>query len=72
MLYKYIGVVRVLGGVALFSIISFLADAQNAAVITPIVGQAIAVVITGLAAYVEHSIEDKSGKALFGAVDIRA
>lgn len=64
--YKIIGVIRVLGGVALFAIVSFLADTQNAVVISPLVGSGIATLITALAAAFEHSIEDKSGKALFG------
>lgn len=64
--YKYavIGLLRAVGFVALSSVLVYLGDAAN----LTFLGGAWPVIISGLALAVEHAIEAKTGKALFGAV----
>lgn len=66
---KLIVLARYLAGVAIFSaahaVFSYLGDAVHLA---GIVSPAVALVITTIAAWADHSIEARSGNALFGVV----
>ena len=64
--YAFIGFLRALGFVLLTTGLTFVGDTANLAWLPP---QA-ALLISGIALAIEHAIEARSGKALFGAAKV--
>lgn len=63
-----IGFLRALGVVILTAVLSYLGDASH---LNGVVSTSIAALISAIALGLEHSIEEKKGTALFGAVRTR-
>jgi hypothetical protein len=63
-----LGFVRALGTVAVVAVLSYLGDAAH---LNGIVSESVAAIIAALALGLEHSIEEKTGNGLFGAVKVR-
>lgn len=64
MKYAIIGFLRVIGGVALTAVLSYLGVAEHWTLLSPVN----ATIAAGLVVAFEHVIEAKTGRALFGAV----
>ena len=65
--YKYIGFLRGLGVVILIAVLGYVGNAANWAFLE---NPWLAGLIAAVAAAIEHNIEDKKGRALFGAVKV--
>jgi len=60
-----LGLLRALGVILLASIVHFFTNAAN---LDGVVGQSIAPIVAMIALAIEHSMESRSGNALFGLV----
>lgn len=63
-----LGFCRAIGVVVLSSVLAYIGDAAH---LNGIVDGVLATIISGAALALEHSIEQSSGNALFGAVKTR-
>lgn len=60
-----LGFIRAIGTVVLMAVLTYLGNQAN---LNGVVDTGLAAIISGIALAIEHSIEAKTGKALFGAV----
>lgn len=60
-----LGLLRAIGVMLVVSLVHFLGDAAN---LTPFMSSSVASIVAMISLAFEHSIEEKTGSALFGAI----